>query len=253
MLATALINLAMASFLTGELPTAERHAAAGLALARARGQRREIGHGLIVQSELAHAAGDLRSAEALAHEALALWQEIGAKTNMAAMLAILGTLRSEQGDLGGAATLLQESRALSEQLADHSGLADVWIRLGQLAHLGVMWEDATAAYQQSLRISLAMDSTAGVPDALEGLAAVLHRQGERERAYQLYAFALDLRARCGAARAPYNERWVAPLRETLQTVADAQHREATTEALALLTTPQVQRALAELALNGKSG
>lgn len=228
MLANALINLAMASWLAGDQSAAHQRVTEGLEIARARELRRLIGLGLMVRSELAHAQGDLEGAEALAKEGLAIWREIGGQTNVATMLALLGTLQNEQGDLPASETLLHESLALSEQLGDQSGLADVWTRLGHLARLRGEWERATDAYQQSLQVNAQMDSMAGVPDALEGLAATWQgRQGwqgrgETERAVQLCALAQVIRERTGAARAPYNEAWVASLLDMLQTEAYAQ-------------------------------
>jgi predicted ATPase/DNA-binding XRE family transcriptional regulator len=246
MLANALINLAMASFFAGELQTAQLSAEAGLEIARMREQRRQIGHGLIVQSELAHAEGDLDRAETLAQEGLALWREIGAQTNVAAMLALLGTIQCERGDLVTAEALLKESLRLSERLSDQFGVSDVFIRLGQLALLRGAWESASAAYQQSLRVCVEMESVAGAPDALEGLAAASQGRGEMERAVRLCTLAQALRARTGAARAPYYDRWMAPLRSALQAETGTLRWEANDAANAALTISQLQAMMAEL-------
>jgi tetratricopeptide (TPR) repeat protein len=248
MLATALINLAMASLLAGELQAAERHVTAGLALARAREQRRQIGHGLIVQSELAHMRADLEAAETLAREALDLWREIGAQTDIAAMLALLGTLQCERGELETAERLLQQSLELSEQLGDELGLADVWIRRGQVAWLEGNWAQSVFSYQRSLEQSMRMESLAGAPDALEGLAAAWQGQGEAERALQFCALAQAIRSCTGSARAPYSEVWVAPLQSEIQTQVGALRWETRHAAFTLLTIPQLYASVAELAL-----
>ncbi|HEY7340428.1 MAG TPA: tetratricopeptide repeat protein [Ktedonobacterales bacterium] len=246
MLATALINLSMASLLAGDLPSAERHVEEGLRIARQREQRRQIGHGLIVLSELARAAGELERAEALAREGLVAWREIGAQTDVAAMLAMLGSLHAERGELSAAETMLQESLTLSEQMADPFGLADVWMRLGHLARVRGDWEQTVAAYQRSLRVSVKMESTAGVPETLEGLAVALVEQGEKESAIQSFALAQSLRLRTGAARAPYNAAWVAPVLGALQAEAGTPRWEALSSMLAALSTSHLQTMVAEV-------
>jgi tetratricopeptide (TPR) repeat protein len=130
------------------------------------------------------------------------------------------------------AALLRESLALSEQLADPFSLGDVWTRLGHLARLRGQWGEAMAAYQRSLRIHLRIDSRAGDPNALEGLAGAWWEQGERTRAQDAYTLAQALRSRTGAVRAPYNERWVASLASTSHSASGAQQWEARVAALA---------------------
>jgi predicted ATPase len=251
MLANALINLAVASWLADDQSAAQQHVTDGLELARARQLRRLIGLGLIVQSELAHAQGDLDAAETVAQEGLGVWREVGGQTNVAAMLALLGTLQYERGDLPASEALLRESLALSEQLGDRFGLADVCTRLGHLARLRGDWKQAVAAYQRSLRVSAEVETTAGMPDALEGLAAVMHARGEAERALQLCALAQALRARTGAARAPYNQEWVTSLLATLRVEIGALQWETVNAKFAALTTAQLQAMIAEL--TAKSG
>jgi predicted ATPase/transcriptional regulator with XRE-family HTH domain len=248
MLAMALINLAMASLLAGELQAAERHVTSGMALARARERRPQIGLGLIVQSELAHMRDDLEAAEALAREALDLWHEIGAPTNVAVMLGMLGTFQCERGNLEAAERLLQQSLALSEQLGDELGLADVWIRRGHVARLEGNWAQAVSAYRRSLEQSMRMESLAGAPDALEGLAAAWQGQGETGRALQFCALAQAIRSRTGSARASYNEAWVASLSSEIQAQVGALGWETSHATFALLTIPQLRASVSDLAL-----
>jgi predicted ATPase/transcriptional regulator with XRE-family HTH domain len=249
MLATALINLAMASLLAGELQAAERYVTSGVALARARERRHQIGLGLIVQSELAHMRDDLGAAEALAREALDLWREIGAQTNVAVVLGLLGTFQCERGNLEAAERLLQQSLALSEQLGDELGLADVWIRRGQVAWLEGNWAQAVSAYRRSLEQSMRMESLAGVPDALEGLAAAWQRQGETERALQFWALAQAIRSHTGSARATYNEAWVTPLQSEIQAQVGALRWETSHATFTLLSIAQLRASVSELALH----
>jgi predicted ATPase/transcriptional regulator with XRE-family HTH domain len=246
MLANALINLAMASLLAGEWAVAQQHVTAGLEIAHTHKLRRVIGLGLIVQSELAHVHGDLDDAEAVAQEGLTVWREVGGQTNVAAMLALLGTLRYERGDLATSEALLQESRSISERLDDAFNLGDIWTRLGHLARLGGKWDEAVAAYQRSLRIHIRIESAAGAPEALEGLAGIWWEQGESARALDAYALAQALRSRTGAARAPYNEGWVAPLLDMLRDEACSLRWESVNAEFAPLTTAQLQAMIAEL-------
>jgi predicted ATPase/DNA-binding XRE family transcriptional regulator len=252
MLSNALINLALASLLAGELAAAQQHITEGLQIARARELRRLIGLGLIVESELAHAHGDLDGAEAVAQKGLAIWREMGSQTNVATMLALLGTLRYERGDLSASETLLRESLALVEQLADPSGLADVWTRLGHLARVRGRAEHAVAAYQQSLRVSMGMESLAGTPDALEGLATV-QGSGEAAKAHELFALAQAIRASTGAARAPYHDVWAAPLWESLQAALGAEAGGTWQSTMTPRSVEQLHCAIAALALEERPG
>jgi predicted ATPase/DNA-binding XRE family transcriptional regulator len=247
MVSNALINLAMASLLAGDLVAAQQNVTEGLEIAHAHELRRVVGLGLIVQSEVAHVHGDLDGAEALAQEGLAVWREVGGQTNVPTMLALQGTLQYERGNLTASAALLGESLALSEQLADAFDLCDVWTRLGHLARLQGRWDEAAAAYQRSLRIHVQMASTAGAPESLEGLAGVWWEQEKTERALDVYALAQALRTRTGAARAPYNDRWVASLVSAIHSLSGAEQWEALANATSELTVADCQARMAEFA------
>jgi tetratricopeptide (TPR) repeat protein len=225
---------------------AEQQNQLGLQMARDRGQRRQIGHGLIVESELAHARGHLDQAEALAQEALAIWEEVGAQTNVAYMRALLGTLRYEQGNLAAAESVLQESLALSERLSDRFGITDASLRLGHLARLQGRDEQAITAYERSLKVTLDMESLAGTPEALDGLAVVLLGSSETERAMRLAALAHAIRLHTGAARAPYHDAWVRPVMEALERDQERYSWERATAAYAAFTTTVLRKSVREL-------
>ena len=135
---------------------------------------------------------------------------------------------------------------MSERLDDAFNLGDIWTRLGHLARRGGKWDEAVAAYQRGLRIQLRIASTAGAPEALEGLAGVWWEQGEADRALDAYALAQSLRSRTGAARAPYNEGWVAPLLDMLRAEGASSRWEGVDGPFTPLTTAQLQAMMAEL-------
>jgi hypothetical protein len=111
------------------------------------------------------------------------------------------------------------------------------------------WDEAVAAFQRSLQIHVQLESTAGAPEAFEGLASVWweHDQGKRERALEAHALAQALRERTGAARAPFNDRWVASLLETVHSPSGSQQWKAHAAAVADLSMADYQARMAEFA------
>jgi hypothetical protein len=91
-----------------------------------------------------------------------------------------------------------------------------------------------------------MESLAGAPDALEGLAVALHGQGAMERALHVWAHAQAIRSRTGAIRGPYNDRWVVRMLGALWDETGAHPRTENNASSAALTNAQLQAMIAEL-------
>jgi class 3 adenylate cyclase/tetratricopeptide (TPR) repeat protein len=123
-------------------------------------------------------------------ESLLIRREMGDRWGQAICLNNLGWVAHLQGDLGDAVARYEESMALSRAMGDRRGTA---VALNNLAFTAIARDDAAAAARylaEGLRLALAVGVVPLQLELLVGVARLLVRAGQRERAAELLGLAL---------------------------------------------------------------
>jgi tetratricopeptide (TPR) repeat protein len=168
-----------------------------LAIKQARGDTAGMAMTLQSLADVAWATGDLTRAETLSGESLDLARRIGDKSALAYALNGLGTVALSRGDAARARDCYAQSLALRREIDDIGGAAGALINLGHVARRQGDLSQAASHYRSALELqaSTGMD----LVECLQGLAEVLVRQGEPERAAHLLGVSAGLQAAPGGA------------------------------------------------------
>jgi predicted ATPase/class 3 adenylate cyclase len=145
---------------------------------------------------------DLPRARNLAEQSLMLYREVGDAWRSAYPLGVLGQIHLVQGEQALAREQLEESVAVFKEVGDRAGIIDP---LMGLAHVAVAQDDLTTALHRNQEC-LAMLHELGYqeyfPACLEGVGAVLARQGMPLQAVGLWGTAEALRQAIGTPMHP---------------------------------------------------
>ena len=183
----------------GDYPRAVDWLEAGLALARADGDRAESGRALLNLGVAAEKQGNDDRAAAHYAEALALFREAGDRAGAAIALINLGDTAYRQGDDARSAALSDEALTLSRELGDRLYTALALGNLGQLALERGDTAEARARFAEALALSSQMGDGWGIADALAGLAGAAALAGQPARAARWLGAA---QAHCDAIGTP---------------------------------------------------
>jgi predicted ATPase/DNA-binding CsgD family transcriptional regulator len=163
--------------------------------------------------------GDYEDAFADAELALAIYTDLGEEWFVANSLWHIGLIRYFSGDVDGATGLFPQYFATMSALGDQDGLAAYFKQLGGMAIDRHDEEGALSHFLQLLACGRLLDADYLIADAVEGIAVVLARRGESERAVRLLGAIDALRTSGGPSRVPARDAYVKPtitsLRETL--------------------------------------
>jgi predicted ATPase len=133
----------------------------------------------------AAALGQVTEARGLYRESLVLCKQLGNRYGMANCLNNLGYLASGKGEQGQAKRFYQESLVHFREIGDRSGVANVLANLGA-AHLELAEEEeAERLYYQSLETALEVQALPVAIEAIVGIAKLMIRRGNIERAIVL--------------------------------------------------------------------
>jgi predicted ATPase/class 3 adenylate cyclase len=150
---------------------------------------------------VAYYQGDAR-ADALFEESLELSRELGDKISIAAALNTQGLVKHRQGDSDGALQVLEEGLTLSEELGDPLNTATAMSNLGLVVFKRGDHARAAILHAKSLPAFHRLGSTAGVLEALAGLARACAALGKGEQAARLMGAADALRDASGLTLPP---------------------------------------------------
>ncbi|HYX49069.1 MAG TPA: tetratricopeptide repeat protein, partial [Ktedonobacteraceae bacterium] len=145
-----------------------------------------IARDLIIQGKQAQ----VRS---LLEEVHVLCRKVGNKLALAHALGYLGQLTLEQGDMDNALAHLTESLQLNQEAGNQRGIAWSLLLLASVAALQGDNGQARSLYKQSLSISIALERSGLIASCLQGLAAILTKQGHLTRAGCLWGVAETVR------------------------------------------------------------
>ena len=145
---------------------------------------------------------DLAAAQRLAEQSLAFFQQPGYGWLKDYVLTLLAQMRLGQGDLALAREWLEESLVLVKEVGEKEGAIEPLLLLARVA---LAQDDPTTArrrYQEALTILHELGSQAFLAACLEGLAALLARQGAPRHAVRLWGAAEVLREAIGTPMHP---------------------------------------------------
>ena len=190
--------------LIGQLGRTEDAVAAieeAVAIARRRGDRRDLGNALALLAVQRQRQGDLSEAHALLSAALALNEAVGSRSGQGYLLHLLAELEFSRGDVSGALATAAQARELLRQLKSEvrvlgvncSNMAAYAIAAGEL-------DDAVAYAREALVHLRDMEDLGAFP--LEHIAVVDGLQGRVARAARVLGYTDQVMRRLGIQRGP---------------------------------------------------
>ncbi len=186
-LAKAIYVRAAVSYGLEDLDLTMRLCEESAALFRRTGDRSGLAVTLGVQGITALQQGDVERAKAIFEEGLELFRELGDKWGIVSTLAHLGIIPFSMGDHAQAVRYFEEALALSQDIGGRIPAA--YISLYNLALIAQSEGDhgrARELYIEGLKLAVEVGDRANVAYCLEGLAGLIGRHGEPERAARLY-------------------------------------------------------------------
>lgn len=162
----------------GDVQSARRFLAEGLAIYRALEDRRGIAGALNDLSRLAAFQGDYPAARALGEEALATSRESCDRAWEAHMLGNLGLLAGLQGDYRAARAFFRQNLEIHRKRGNRGGIAGTLNDLGEIARSEGDDAAAQALYEEALAINLEIGNRAWAALNLNNLGEVALDQGD---------------------------------------------------------------------------
>jgi predicted ATPase/DNA-binding CsgD family transcriptional regulator len=216
----ALLFLAVHGSTSGDVVVAEHYARQALARARASGDRMCEGQSSAVLALILCEATDYASAEPLAEEALRLARIGDDAFNEVAALLATGRAALGLGAVQRARSALNDGLSVVLEPDGHVGPTELVLdTLGEVDTELKAHDQARTWLVRSLELRHEGGERVGVGQTLERLAALAAATAQPERALTLAGAADALYEHLGARRTPAErqklERWLVPLRETL--------------------------------------
>jgi len=173
----------------GEFKEAYRLLQKSLEANRAIGDPWGIANSLNNLGLVADILGQATEARGLFRESLAICKQLGDRYGMANALNNLGYLAQAQGEKAQAKRNYQESLALYREIGSRWGVANVVANLGGASL--ALGEDGEAErhYYQALKTAKEVNALPIAMEALVGIAMLMIRRGNHERAIELLGFA----------------------------------------------------------------
>jgi predicted ATPase/DNA-binding CsgD family transcriptional regulator/Tfp pilus assembly protein PilF len=198
--AAALTHLGSLAYAHGEYDSAQVRYEESLAIRSKTGDKIAVATLLRLLGNVARAQGDAAVARARFEESLAISRESRNEQSIAYGLSSLGRLALDEGDNGTARTMCEQALAIARQHGEERCIA---VALNNAAHVAKVQDDYTAAvalFQESLVIFRRIGGPLNSIYCLEGIAAVIGRQGQGMHATRLWGAIEALRESIGASR-----------------------------------------------------
>ncbi len=217
-------GLHLAGGLTRDPELARDHFEEALAIYRQLGHQGQIIH---LASHVVNARCSMRdytAARGLLQDQLDSARAKGKRRLMSRLVARLAEVAYEEGELAEARRQFEEALALCQRGGDAGLIPHIWLGLARAAGAQPDLDAAAAAYRQALTLldvdeEMSASNTRPIVLALEGLASIMTRLGEVERAGRLFGAADGererLRTAVPSAGEPIRDRYVLQARATL--------------------------------------
>jgi len=155
--------------------------------------------------EVARRQGDLERADTCLRQALEQFQQVGDLAHIGETLANLGSLARNRGDLKTSKFQYEQSLACLEKVAYSRPTSEVKTNLGLLATAQGRDEEALTFFREGLRAALEGQHHLSRVEALEGMAGILARRGDAQRAARWLAVTDSARETLGAPIPPVEQ------------------------------------------------
>jgi predicted ATPase/DNA-binding CsgD family transcriptional regulator len=219
------VSATLASYM-GDLDRAEARAEEGLALARERGDERDIASSLAAYGLVARLLGRYDESRRAYEESVAILRALGDHSQLAEALGRLSTTAIQEGDFAAAYASGEQALDLFRQLADAEGVAYTlsavgFALLGQGADTG-----GERCLEESLEACRRVGNRRHTSRALQGLGLAALRRGQ-------HRVARDRLEEAAAIVSEFGDRWFLGV-YCLPALAHAHHLEGHPEEAALL-------------------
>jgi predicted ATPase/DNA-binding SARP family transcriptional activator/DNA-binding CsgD family transcriptional regulator len=145
--------------------------------------------------------GDMERARAHFEESLELYREIGDKWGVSSILSHLGIIPLSQGDHARAVRYFEEALKISREIGDRLvGSIALYNLALEESRAGGDHERAAELYIEGLGLAVEMGDKANAAYCLEGVAGLILKRGEPERAARLFGASEALLEAVGAPR-----------------------------------------------------
>ncbi len=182
----------------GDLAGARGRLEESLRIARALGDRRQIGWSAFHLALALQQQGDQRASCAHFEESQTHGEAVGDDRLVGSALNSLGEAARIEGEWASACAFFERSLVIHRQIGHPAGVSVTLCNLGAaLCEAGDL-EAASACYGEALPSLRDLGNTVGVSLALDGLGALAAKRGEWERAARLAGSAEALREAIGA-------------------------------------------------------
>jgi predicted ATPase/DNA-binding CsgD family transcriptional regulator len=180
---------------------------------------RAIAWSLILRAVAKLRMSDYEGAAVDAKESLALYTNLGDAWFVAEALWYVALISYFSGDADAAEVIFPQYLETMSALGDHFEIGGFSANVGSIALERRNEDQALSHFLRSLECGRLLDSDYLMTDAVEGIAVVLARRGESERAARLFGAIDALRTRSGPSRVRARDAYVKPtitsLRDTL--------------------------------------
>jgi tetratricopeptide (TPR) repeat protein len=196
--AYALNHLGVVQALTGDYPAALASHQRALTMARDLGDRPAEAVALNYLGSAQQQTGDYAAATANLARALDLYRQLGHQHGQANALRDLGRLRHATGDYSAAAASHQQALVICRQLSARPGQAWALNDLGLAQQLTGDYQAAAASHQEALKLYRDLGSPLGLTEAHNNLGQLATRTADTRRARHHYTQALAIARDIGA-------------------------------------------------------
>lgn len=187
--AMAYINLAIGLISKGELEKSEEYLEMSLQLLKKMRNRWGIANALINLGNIAAMRGDLKKARLHFEESLLYWRETGDQRGMANTFGNLGRVAYIAGDYREAKEYCWKSIEFNDVIGNQWSKALALVNLGYSEYELGEYRSAKRQLLGAINISLKINAVPMVLQALVGVAALLHADGNMDQALELLFFA----------------------------------------------------------------
>jgi len=193
-----LINMGGVSFKESDLPAADEYWTRGLELTRLAGQTNYEATLLSNLSMVAWKRGDHVSALAYIEDGLDIQRREKNRRSLAYTLLNYSEMLNDRGESTKALEQLQEARSICEEIGDRYGHTRAVIESGLcLIECGTDFADeANSTLNEGIRLSREIQDIEGEQEAAAGLAKLLYRRGERQKALDIFVATADSAMTC---------------------------------------------------------
>ncbi len=203
--ATALNNLGLVQYQTGDYPAATTSLGQALALYRDLDDQLGQANALNSLGVVQYLTGDYPAATTSQEQALALYRDLDDQLGQANALNHLGIVQYQTGDYPAATTSQEQALALSRNLGNQLGQANALNDLGIVQYQTGDYPAATTSQEQALALYRDLDDRHGQANALNDLGIVQYQTGDYPAATtslgEALALSRDLGNQLGQANA----------------------------------------------------